>query len=421
MTHDVVLQQDSLYTLTLDGNADGLNSTSPMYSIVDTAWRTTYQPNIETRIENVGLTPIDNPHLAVNGRVRWWNADTVVSVAAAGLSSESDRVRAVYELLSKNRFWSEPVDLWGNSLSDAADPVRVLNVYGFNHCGGAMNAMVQLALALGLGARQVNIEAHTVAEVRYGGSWHQFDADGAGLFLLTDNVTVASVDEIIANPSLVYQTPVFGIDGERLLGRSQREISQMQVARFNSPWYNFEGVYHRERLKTMDFRLYPEESIRFGYIRATTKRPAISTAVEIPDAAIGNGRFTYHPKISSSSLWKNRTGTLINLESETVDLKRPSIHTTMPAVWGKMTLPFVLPYRILDGILFLRTVRNSPSDSIRVTMLVEGKRMVDFSLSVRIGKTCKLSVWVKNSISADILHTTSRSKSAFWHPIKKAA
>ncbi|MBA2480811.1 MAG: RNA polymerase sigma factor [Planctomycetes bacterium] len=77
------------------------------------------------------------------------------------------------------------------------DAIKVFNVYGYAMCGNAAAHMMSLARNVGLEARSYGINAHSVGELKWGGSWHLLDPSLINYFPKADGQP-ASVAEMTA-------------------------------------------------------------------------------------------------------------------------------------------------------------------------------------------------------------------------------
>ena len=82
------------------------------------------------------------------------------------------------------------------------DANRARFSYGYGLCGTVHAWNEPYWKALGFPARRRAFPGHVNSEIFYGGSWHAFDTDMAGLLFRKDGV-VAGYDDIIQNPKLV--------------------------------------------------------------------------------------------------------------------------------------------------------------------------------------------------------------------------
>jgi hypothetical protein len=91
----------------------------------------------------------------------------------------------------------------GGNNSVIYDPISVMNGFGFGCCEQLDYVLAWIWQEEGYQARLAPIPGfHTVAEIYYGGAWHMLDPDHR-VFYPKDDGTIASTQEVIANPNLV--------------------------------------------------------------------------------------------------------------------------------------------------------------------------------------------------------------------------
>ena len=85
-----------------------------------------------------------------------------------------------------------------------------LNSFGFGLCSNVASVVVQVAQAAGFEARARSLNGHVVPEILVAGAWQMYDPDLSVYYYKADG-TVAGVDELIADPSLISApiNPIF--------------------------------------------------------------------------------------------------------------------------------------------------------------------------------------------------------------------
>jgi len=86
------------------------------------------------------------------------------------------------------------------------DPVKLFNVYGYNTCGNDSIALASLWRAAGLKVAPAHALGHCISQAFHDGGWHFYDGDLQSIYLLRDNETVASEQEIVRDHDLVKRT-----------------------------------------------------------------------------------------------------------------------------------------------------------------------------------------------------------------------
>ncbi len=231
-----------------------------------------------------------------------------------------ERAWEVYQYLSDVRtgvFHMNEVLEGNESFAEYAtvrDPVKIINVYGYGYCGifGPMMAGVCQGVALGPARSLILNDWHHVAsEVFYNHRWHYLDVDVRAVFRQPDGV-LASFDDARKNASL-------------WTGRGPRffpndDLKQTRKTYETTPYYYHYGFHQSGH--TMDYVLRQGESFtrwwtpqdgrwhhlpvyhESAFMRRLIESPPRGPAPNHRDFTVhnyGNGRFVYHPNLTSRS------------------------------------------------------------------------------------------------------------------------
>jgi len=152
--------------------------------------------NLDSRIAVV-------PHLRIEGWPDLTSKKGIVdSIISAGMTDEQKAV-AIWKFVKDWRYHHET----GELADEMADPVRLINVYGYGVCGNSATIFAVLCREAGIGiaegfrARTYELGNHMVGEVYYDKGWHMFDADHEAYYFF--NGRVASVQEIVDHPEII--------------------------------------------------------------------------------------------------------------------------------------------------------------------------------------------------------------------------
>ncbi len=279
------------YTIVQRGTMDGENCRSP---IGYAPWTQTFESNRAVRMENIGDTDIVNPWLS-NGRN---DLRTIQEILAAALDpgmSDREKAIALYTFQRRHRFHATTSDneLW--------DPVKMLNIYGFTLCGDDAICLAGLWHSAGLKASPTRPRGHSVSQVFYDGKWHVLDGDENCVYLLRDNHTIASEQDIVRDHDLIKRTHTYGI-----LARDDRLMDEFSAAL----WVNEAPPSGRRdclRGHTMSMVLRPGEAItwRWGHLVPCKYhgRANISSWSQKAVDKVCNGLWEYRPDFTTE-LWK---------------------------------------------------------------------------------------------------------------------
>ena len=194
------------YTALQGGTMDGRSCRSPMGCGMarEGAFYQTWESNRSVRMENVGETDVINPWLS-NGRNNFRTVKEIASSALAPGMTDAEKAFAL---------WFQQIQYRHHAPGDnneLGDPVKVFNIYGYNTCGNDSICMATLWKAAGLKAAPVRALGHCISQVFYDKAWHFYDGDLHSVYLLRDNQTVASEQDIVRDHDLVKRTHSQGI------------------------------------------------------------------------------------------------------------------------------------------------------------------------------------------------------------------
>ena len=153
-------------------------------------------------IENLGDKPLVNPRITVNGKYDWFDAESIAREATQGCATDEERAFSIFNFVRGN---SQHLDSPGDH--EALNPVVYFNVYGYANCAFHASNSVALARALGMKARVWEVWQHTVNEYWYNNAWHMIDSDVELYYLMNDNRTIASMEQLWADQKITGGKP----------------------------------------------------------------------------------------------------------------------------------------------------------------------------------------------------------------------
>ncbi len=316
------------YTVTQGGTMDGRNCISPIG--VYEAWTQTWESNRAVRMENVGETDVINPWLS-NGRNNFRTTEEVVAAAIEPGMSDKEKAIALWyqEIMHRYHFTSGD--------SEVKTPVKVFNVYGYNTCGDDANCMAGLWKRAGLKVRPARLMGHCITQVFYDGRWNLMDGDMHSMYLLRDNETVASEQELVRDHDLIKRSHTHGI----------RHPNRRSQDEWEASLYIYEGDTGGDRdcvgTPTMDMVLRPNEALtwRWGHldpIKYHGKSPP-----RHPDT-VSNGLWEYGPDFTKDT-WR-KGADAVEAVRTTGDGLAAEVGKTGTIVWTMRS-----PYVIVGGRL----------------------------------------------------------------------
>ncbi len=147
--------------------------------------------DLSLTIENTGPVPVVNPRVTVNGRLDWFDKESIAKEALSSAKTDEEKAVALWEFArTQHQRMTPPGDRF------ISDPVVMFNVFGYGNCGCISPALATLAEAAGFKGRVWELHGHTVSEAYYDGAWHMLDADTGRMFRDPDDNHILSVREI---------------------------------------------------------------------------------------------------------------------------------------------------------------------------------------------------------------------------------
>ncbi len=145
------------YAIEMAGTLDMENT----LTVASGNYRVAFQPNIQLTIENTGDTPVVNPRLVINDRGNWYTFEALLEEFTRGAETRQDRVYLIWENMRRNLYHESP--LFADNVPH--DPVRLMNIFGFNLCDDAGNAGCSLYHHGGFkGSRNRHLHGHVQCE-----------------------------------------------------------------------------------------------------------------------------------------------------------------------------------------------------------------------------------------------------------------
>lgn len=286
------------YVVIQGGTMDGRNCRSPMACGIarEGAYLQTWDSNRSVRMENTGEAELINPWLS-NGRNTFRSVEEIVASAVTPDMTSAEKAFALWFQEIQYRHHS------GGDNNELLDPVKVFNVYGYNTCGNDSICLASLWRQAGLKAAPARALGHCISQAFYDDRWHFYDGDMHSVYLLRNNETVASEEDIVRDHDLIKRTHSKGIlmpdtwwDGQGMCAM-----------------YFYEGPVAGERggkiETTMNMVLRPGEALewRWGQLDPVKYHGALRTMPTYPEV-IYNGVWEYRPDLSKETWRKGAFG-----------------------------------------------------------------------------------------------------------------
>ena len=157
--------------------------------------------------------------------------------------SDQDKALAIWRTVTRFRLQTYPpcegIESDGGHVHDA---IKMFNVYGYCQCCCAAACVEYLGRCVGLETRGWSINTHSVAEVKYGGTWHMLDGaymeywlNGQGQIAGVEEINSAVMGWYKANPAARGKAAEYGpAKGPPLMSRN--EFFEKNHLPLTGPW-----------------------------------------------------------------------------------------------------------------------------------------------------------------------------------------
>jgi rhamnogalacturonan endolyase len=133
--------------------------------------------------------------------------------------TDAQRSKALWTAAVKYRHQTAPPNEFLSGEWEAHDPVKIFDVYGYCMCCCCSSLIEALNRLDGREAQGRILNGHSVAEVKYGDTWHMYDCSLITLFPKPEDGALAGVDEISRAVKEWYrQNPGMEGDSGKLFG-----------------------------------------------------------------------------------------------------------------------------------------------------------------------------------------------------------
>ncbi|MBT4137214.1 MAG: hypothetical protein HOE48_04820 [Candidatus Latescibacteria bacterium] len=328
---ETITSLNHTYTINMGGTRDGVNTRDPVgYS----PYKQACEPNKCARLENIGSTDIVNPWIIVNNKRDWRSIDRILAEILTDDMTDAEKARAIWEFACNHRYH------YTCATDEVKDTVKMLNSYGYTLCWDEAFTVSNLWQAAGLKIRRGYPHGHCTTEVYYDGAYHLLDSDEHLLYLLRDNQTVASEEDLSHDHDLVKRGHPYGINLEE-----SREREEGMASAFFHTGPRSGG---RPQLTThkMALTLRPNEALIWEW----EDRNKYHGHWDRP-TRLANGRMQYAPEISQYKTWTT--------QAENLQLKKHSLSPTDPDQDAHLDLTIKSPYVIVGGKINLSLTSNT--------------------------------------------------------------
>jgi hypothetical protein len=258
-------------------------------------------------LHNAAATPVSIPQVSQSDTLLPLSRRAILSQLPATGTDEGNAIQA-WRFVVNHRFHYCFSGARQDQAGEVMDPLRFFGAYGFGCCGQSTHALMWLWRQLGYQARWVGIPSfHNIPEVWYGNAWHMLDPDHE-VFYRKDDGTIASVAEIIADPTLVARTA--DSDGKDPVGWDAALMAQL-YAQYGPGVSYYTGPAGFNLLPSSNLLLRPHESLTLQSENTTDFVHFYSPSPEYvapPMTSVNSAQFDWMLSFGDP-YWKSQTST----------------------------------------------------------------------------------------------------------------
>ena len=199
-TREMTASRDE-YDISVHGTADMENTMIRRHHTIEIG----FQNNISLEVENIGEHAISDPKIIANGRGDWGSAEGILEEALRGARDDQEKLACLWQWMCENRYHELPLF----AKTDSFDPVKYYCCYGQGWCGQQAFMAAQLAWRAGFAPPRVKkppairwLNGHVQGEIFLARDYQFWDSDQEAFYLLRDNETPASGDDVARDRDL---------------------------------------------------------------------------------------------------------------------------------------------------------------------------------------------------------------------------
>lgn len=273
------------YAIEMGGTLDMENT----LTVAGSNYRVGFQPNVRLTIENTGETPVVNPRLVINDRGNWYTFDSLLEEYTRGAQTDQDRVYLIWQNMRMNLYHESP--LFADN--EPHDPVRLMNIFGFNLCDDAGNAGCSLYHHGGFpGSRNRALHGHVQCEAlvspdaQFGFQFMDIDMDC--FYLDRENELPLDGDVIAQDHDLARRELNYG-----------PEVSSFTPSEGPAALFGADDRYAYPTLRGHEiaYTLRPGERVEFRWDNIGKVASGEPERRHTPKY-FGNSKFVYEPRLS---------------------------------------------------------------------------------------------------------------------------
>ena len=191
--------------------------------------------------------------------INYLNAAAMLRGIITNNMSDEQKAIAIWKFVANSGF-SYPFN-YDHHLQDHVDPMALVT-FPYFLCGEKAGIVANLAILAGMPAHRVSLIGHVVAEIKYGGSWHLFDADENCIFR-DSSQNIVSVEDLSKHPEWISETNIkLAVENNSFRFKRYRKY----LEQYQASWIDTTFIIHNYSFPKSAIMLYPQDEIGFNLI-----------------------------------------------------------------------------------------------------------------------------------------------------------
>ena len=159
-------------------------------------------------VSSVASAQVVNPRVTTDGSVDCSSLKSIARDVCKGKTTKQDKAIALYEFARRVMYHYQQRSEASNA--DNHDSLRLINTYGYALCSQQSLLLVDLWQAAGIDGYVWSVPGHTTPQAEYDGGHHWFDPQLGGYVYLRDGKTVASLQDIAKDRTILTKAVAEG-------------------------------------------------------------------------------------------------------------------------------------------------------------------------------------------------------------------
>lgn len=350
------------YAIAMGGTLDMENT----LTVASGNYQIAFQPNIQLTIENTGDTPVVNPRLVINDRGNWYTFDSLLEEFTRGAETDQDRVYLIWENMRRNLYHESPTF----AQDEPHDPVRLMNIFGYNLCDDAGNAGCSLYHHGGFrGSKNRALYGHVQCEALVNGEFQFMDIDMDAFYLDRENEIPVAGDAVARDHDLARRELNYGPVVNAFVP------SEGPAALFGP---DDSAAYPTLRGHEIAYTLRPGERVELRWDNIG-KFAAQSAEWAHRPKYYGNSRFVFEPRL---------TGERLNADADSATAIAPAgggVGLAGQSPEGAVVYRVSTPYIICGGTVRAAMTGANAGDRFAIAMSFDGESWKDLWSAQGVG------------------------------------